>query len=161
MKKQKVYILFSHLSEEAEYEIWVASSNVETILNKCVELDLKDIYDDEHNQELDSELIQNSKQIDFGFIDDNRFVLKSFEVVVPTNNELYAVFANGEEEFSWEADLEAICASEDKAIDYVIGKLSEFEDEDQVEEYREHLADSNSIIDSNFTYWNILRINLV
>lgn len=160
MKKQKVYILFSHHSEETDYEIWSVTTDVEAVLTKCSELDLKDIYDEENDSELTAELIQNSKQIDFGFIDDNRFVLKSFEVTAPANNELYAVFANGEEEFSWNADLQALCSSKDEAIDFVIGKLSEFEEE-QLEEYREHLADSNSISDSNFTYWNIVRINLV
>ena len=160
MKNQKVYILFSHLSQEAEYEIWSASSNVEAILNKCLELGLKDIYDDEHDQELDSELIHKSNYIDFGFIDDDRFVLKSFEVEVPANNELYAVFANGEEEYSWEADLEALCASQDKAIDFVVGKLSEFEDEELLEEYREQFAETDYITDSNFTYWNIVQIGL-
>lgn len=160
MKKQKVFILFSHHSEETDYEIWSATTDVEAVLSKCSELDLKDIYDEENDSELTAELIQKSKYIDFGSIDDHRFVLKSLEAVVPANNELYAVFANGEEEYSWEADLEALCASQDKAIDFVIGKLSEFEDEAQIEEYREQFAETNYISDSDFTYWNILKLSL-
>lgn len=160
MKKQKVFVLFSHPSQEAEYEIWCMSSDIETVLNKCIDLDLKDIYDEENDQVLDSGLIQKSKRIDFGFIDDNRFVLKSFEAAVPADNELYAVFVNGEDEYSWEAELEALFASRPEAIDYVAERLSEFEDADQVEEYRKQFADIGNIIDANFTYWNIVKIHL-
>lgn len=161
MKKQKVFILFSHHSEETDYEIWSATTNVEAVLSKCSELDLKDIYDEENDSELTAELIQNSKKIDFGFVDDSRFVLNSFEVAIPTNGELFAVFANGDEAFAWKGQLKGLFSSKENAIKHVIDVLSDFEDEDQLEEYRLQFADSNQITDFDFSYWDIIKIEVI
>ena len=161
MKKQKVFILFSHHSEETVYEIWSATTDVEAVLSKCSELDLKDIYDEENDSELTTELVQNSKKIDFGFIDNNRFVLNSFEVVLPANGELFAVFANGDEVFAWKGQLKGLFPSKGKAIEHVIDVISDFEDEDQLEEYRHQFADSNQITDFDFSYWDIIKIEVI
>ena len=161
MKKQKVFILFSHHSEETVYEIWSATTDVEAVLSKCSELDLKDIYDEENDSELTAELIQNSKKIDFGFVDDSRFVLNSFEVALPANDELFAVFANGDEAFAWKGQLKGLFPSKEEAVDYVIDVLSDFEEEDQLEEYRQQFADSNQITDFDFSYWDIIKIEVI
>lgn len=160
MKKQKVFILFSHHLEETDYEIWSATTDIEAVLSKCSELDLKDIYDEENNSELTAELIQNSKKIDFGFVDDSRFVLNSFEVALPANGELFAVFANGDEAFAWKGQLKGLFPSKEKAVDYVIDVLSDFEDEDQLEGYQQQFANSNQITDFDFSYWDIVSVTL-
>ena len=134
MKKQKVFILFSHHSEETDYEIWSATTDVVAVLSKCSELDLKDIYDEENDSELSAELIQNSNKIDFGFVDDSRFVLNSFEVALPANGELFAVFANGDEAFSWKGQLKGLFPSKEEAIEHIVDVLSDFEDEDDDDE---------------------------
>lgn len=161
MKKQKVFILFSHHSEETDYEIWSATSDVEAVLSKCSELDLKEIYDVENDSELTAELIQNSKKIDFGFVDESRFVLNSFEVALPDNGELFAVFANGDEAFAWKGQLKGLFPSNEKAIEHVIDILSDLEDEDQLEEYRQKFVDSNQITDFDFSYWDIIKIEVI
>ena len=162
MKKERVYVLFSNLREETDYHIICCTSDVEDVLNECEECFLTSDYEYEHGEDLTTEIIESKKNIDFGYDDEGvRCVLNSYEVTLLENHVMYAVIANGEEIYNWDADMLGLFSSKNEAIETIISEISKFDiDEEDLKDYRCQLLKSESLIDFNSTYWDILAIKV-
>lgn len=160
MKKQKIYVLFSHGQEDTEYKIHMATTEAKEILNKWNELGLVEIYNDFHDIPLTHEILQHKNILDTPYMDDNRrYVLDTFDIEVPKNKEIYAVIINGKENF-WLADMHGVFKSKEDAIDFIKYRLQEWEITDNPEEYCEGLEERNSMIDPQSMFWDIIRFNI-
>lgn len=158
MKKGRVYVLFSNPREETDYHIICCTNNVEKVLTECEGCFLTSDYAYEYGKELTAEIIESKNHIDFGYDDDDiRCVLNTYEVTVPENKEMFAVIANGDEIYSWNANIQGLYSSKDEAVEAIISKISKFDiDEKKLKDYRNELLKSGVLIDFNSTYWNII-----
>ena len=162
MSKTKIYILFSNPREETDYTIICVSTDVNKVLDECRKYNLDWYYEDEKGEPLTVELIEDKKYIDFQYIEGERYVLTTFETDFPSNREMYAVFANGYEKYFWEADLMGLFSSKETAVNTIISEVSKnYDEEEEIEGYRNKLIDSDSICDLDFTYWNIIKVKIV
>lgn len=86
------------------------------------------------------------------------YALQSIEVEVPQNREMYAVFANGSDVYSWEGAMEGLFATKEQAIEAIIKGATE--DDDEAEGVMTELTENNFYMDPDMTYWNIIKISI-
>lgn len=159
MKKQKVFVLFSHLADDMEYEILLASTDAGKILEKWTEFVTAD-DDFWHDSPLTAELIESRGCLDSTYQEDNRrYVIDSFEVEIPESKEMYGVLITGDENM-WLADMHSLAKSKEEAIDFIMNQLKEWEITDYLEDYRESLEERNSMVDPYFMHWDIIQVNV-
>lgn len=159
MKKQKVFVVFSHLVDDTEYEILLASTDAAKVLEKWTELGITEDYNRWHDSPLTAELIE-SEGIDSPFMEDNRrYVIDSFDVEIPASKQMFGVLISGDENM-WLADMHALAKSKEEAIDFILDLLKKWEITDYPEDYRELLEERNSIIDSAFMHWDVILVKI-
>lgn len=78
MKKQKIYVIFSHLAEDTEYVILLASADVNSILAKWTELGIVDNHSMTFGTPLTAEIIKSEGLLDSPYMDDGRRYIIDF-----------------------------------------------------------------------------------
>ena len=160
MKKQKVFVLFSHLADDMEYEILLASTDVGKILKKWTEFGTADDFNFCHGSPLTAELIEFRGYLDSTYQEDNRrYVIDSFEVEIPESKEMYGVLITGDENM-WLADMHGLAKSKEEAIDFIMNQLKEWEITDYPEDYKESLEEKNSMVDPEYMHWDIIKVKI-
>lgn len=160
MKKQKVFVIFSHLADDTEYEILLASTDAAKVLEEWTELGITEDYNSWHDSPLTAELIESKGMFDSPFMEDNRrYVIDSFDVEIPECKEMYGVLISGDENM-WLADMHALVKSKEDAIDFIMDRLKEWEITDYPEDYRESLEERNSMVDPDYMYWDIIPVKI-
>ena len=161
MSKTKIYILFSNPREETDYNIISFTTDVYKVLEDCKKYELDLIYEEEKGENLTVELIEDKKYIDFQYTEGERYVLTTFESDIPSDREMYAVFANGYEKYFWDADLMGLFLSKETAVNTIISEVSKnYEEEGEIDNYRNLLKDGDSICDLEFTNWDIIKLKI-
>lgn len=160
MKMQKVYVIFSHFAEDTQYEVLLASADVNSILAKWTELGIVDNHSMTFGTPLTVEIIKSKGLLDSPYMDDGRrYIIDSFDLAVPQNKEMYAVLVNGPET-CWLADIHALLGSKEDAINFIMERLREWEITDYPEDYRDSLEENNSMVDPQSMYWEIIKVKL-
>lgn len=137
------------------------TTNVNKVLEECREYELDSYYEDEKGEPLTIKLIESEKFIDFQYIEGERFVLTTFETDIPADRELYAIFANGYEKYFWEAELKGLFSTKEEAVNRIITEVSRnYDEEEEIESYRNLLKESDSICDLDFTNWDIIKVKV-
>ena len=167
MNNSKVYILFSHPSEEADYFIICVTTDVNQVLKECKDFELDLEFEEDKGEVLTIELINSKKYIDFGYMDGERYVLETLETTIPSNREMYAVLANGNEIYFWEAALKGLFPTKNEAVNSIILEISrddndEYKENDEydIEQCRKMLTEYDRATDMDFTYWNIIKVKV-
>ena len=160
MEKKKVYILFSHFHQDSDYTINIATVDLTKVFDLCMEYGFNEYYEEEKDEPFTLEVLQHNNYVDFGYdcVEGSRTIFCAFDIEVPDDKIMYAVIANGDEEYSWEAEMVGIYTLRDKAVNAIVKELKKLTyDLDEIAEYRESLSSEDSITDMNFTNWSILQ----
>lgn len=151
-KRSKLYLIFSHGDQDSDFEIDFATSDLAAFESMAEEYEL----------ELDTDLLSEQSYQDLGF-DDNllrHYHAYAFDMKVRDGMELFALCANGDEEYCWIGAVEGVFSGRDEARRALIEKtgLDEMSDWDEEKIGRElkNFDAGGCYTDANCTYWQCL-----
>ena len=125
------------------------------------EYNLEDDFYLEYNEGLTKETLEYHSQYPSRIWCDDTdewLVIQSIEVDMPQNREMYGVFANGSEVYSWEGTMEGLYATKELAMEAIIKEATE--DKDEAEEAMEDLTKYGFYVDTYMTHWIIIPITI-
>ena len=162
MNKSNVYVFFSYESESDDFEVLFSTTAADKMLKILIdEYNLEDDFYLEFKEDLTIESLERKCSYPTRIWDEDMYewlVLQSIEVDVPQNREMYAIFANGSEVYSWEGAMEGLYATKELAIEAIIKAATE--DDDEAEEAMTDLTQHNFYVDPYMTHWIIIPISI-
>lgn len=155
-ESKKLYLIFSHGDQDSDFEIDYATSELSGLLS----------WAEECEQELDTDLLESRsyQDLEFDEFSGRHYHAYAFAMEVPDGVELFALCANGDEEYCWIAAVEGVFASREEARRALIEMTGLDEDfggdEDRIGRELKNFDTGGTYTDSNRTYWACLPFRL-
>lgn len=153
----KVYLMLSHLPEESDLTVEIASENYDDLDKVVRNLDL---YVSGYQDDFDLTKGYLDERKEF-YLDgaDEMILVAAIDTVIPEDREMYLVAGIGDE-WCWEASILGLYSNLETAWQALAEKLELYDDD--YYSYEELKSDfcENSMCDNNYIYWSWIKINI-
>lgn len=152
----RLYLVFSHGDQDSDFEIDFATTDLPALESMVEEYEL----------ELDTGLLTERSYQDLGFdeFSGRHYHAYSFDMEVHNGMELFALCANGDEEYCWIGAVEGVFSDRADVRRAFIDKtgLDEYfgGNEEMIDKELREFDAGGRYIDSNWTYWACLPFHL-